>query len=238
MKLETASFYDKFASNLKKQKSFTFTGLTTFSRLLLVRYIQKLSGKKILLLTSTEQSAQRYSSDMSGIFDINCEILTYQNISPYETLNPNLYDYQKQLSCLLSKPDIVICPIKALTEKFPNESFFTNNSFSLRIGECIEQKELLKRLTNLGYKRSTMVSDIGEFSIRGDIADIYTLEENPVRIEFWGDEIVDIRYFNNETQKSIEKIESTCIKPIYKFILPKVPPKEFSENLKECFLSE
>lgn len=238
MKLETASFFDKFVSNLKKQKSFTFTGLTTFSRLLLVRYIQKLSGKKVLFLTSTEQSAQRYISDMSGIFDINCEILTYQNISPYEALNPSLYDYQKQISCLLSKPDIVICPIKVLTEKFPKESFFDKNSFLLKIGDSIEQSELLKRLIRLGYKRSTMVSDIGEFSIRGDIADIYTLEENPVRIEFWGDEIVDIRYFNNETQKSIEKIESINIKPVYKFILPKDSPKEFSKDLSEKFLSE
>lgn len=49
-----------------------------------------------------------------------------------------------------------------------------------------------------------MVSDIGEFSIRGDIIDFYSLDKHPTRIELWGDEIVDIRYFNNETQKSIE----------------------------------
>lgn len=238
MRLESASYFDKFVSNLKKQKSFTFTGLTTFSRLLLVKYIQKLSGKKVLVLTSTEQSAQRYISDISDMFDVDSMILTYQNISPYEALNPGIYDYQKQLSCLLSRPDIVICPIKALTEKFPEESFFSKNSFTLKIGESIEQKELLKRLTALGYKRSTMVSDIGEFSIRGDIADIYTLEENPVRIEFWGDEIVDIRFFNNETQKSTEKIESINIKPIYKFVLPETVPEEFSPELKERFKSE
>ena len=76
---------------------------------------------------------------------------------------------------------------------------------SLKIGDTISQKELLSKLVRLGYNRSTMVSDIGEFSIRGDIADVYSLEENPVRIEFWGDEIVDIRYFDNETQKSIKK---------------------------------
>ena len=62
-----------------------------------------------------------------------------------------------------------------------------------------------------------MVSDIGEFSIRGDIVDFYSLDKHPVRIELWGDEIVDIRYFNNETQKSIEKLKSAEILPMYKF---------------------
>ena len=63
-----------------------------------------------------------------------------------------------------------------------------------------------------------MVSDIGEYSIRGDIIDIFSLNPNPIRIELWGDEVIDIRYFNNETQKSIGKIEQTNIYPRYKFI--------------------
>ena len=63
-----------------------------------------------------------------------------------------------------------------------------------------------------------MVSDVSEFSIRGDIADVYSLNQNPVRIELWGDEVVDIRYFDNETQKSVEKAKETTIMPVYKFI--------------------
>ena len=94
-------------------------------------------------------------------------------------------------------------------------------------------------MIKLGYKRSTIVSDIGEFSIRGDIADIYSLEENPIRLEFWGDEIVDIRFFNNETQKSIKKItEPVYIRPLYKFVLPDNPPNEFPKELKEQFENE
>ena len=80
-------------------------------------------------------------------------------------------------------------------------------------------KNLAQQLITLGYKKATMVNDISEFSIRGDIADIFSLDGNPVRIELWGDEVVDIRYFNNETQKSIEKTKSVEILPIYKFTL-------------------
>lgn len=233
MKIEQSSFFDKFVRNIKKGKSFTLTGLTIFSRLLLLKYIFKLSGKKVLFITSTEQSALKYSSDLERLFELTSETLPYQNTSPYEVVTGNLYDYARQVNTLLNLPDIVIAPAKVLLEKFPSNTFFENNSFKLKVGESIDQKNLLSRLIKLGYKRSTMVSDIGEFSIRGDIADIYSLEENPVRVEFWGDEIIDIRFFNNETQKSIEKIKEITIEPLYKFILPDSTPKDFPKELQE-----
>lgn len=233
MKIEQSSFFDKFVRNIKKGKSFTLTGLTIFSRLLLLKYIFKLSGKKVLFITSTEQSALKYSSDLERLFELNSETLPYQNTSPYEVVTGNLYDYARQVNTLLNLPDIVIAPAKVLLEKFPSNIFFENNSFKLKVGESIDQKDLLSRLIKLGYKRSTMVSDIGEFSIRGDIADIYSLEENPVRVEFWGDEIIDIRFFNNETQKSIEKIKEITIEPLYKFILPDSTPEDFPKELQE-----
>ena len=232
MRLETSAFFDKFAKNITEGESFTLTGLTTFSRLLLLKYIKNLSGKRVLFITSTEQSALRYSSDYEKLFNIIPEFFPYQNASPYDTVSGNLYDYQKQVSIMISNPDIVIMPIKALVEKFPNSEFYKQNSFNLKIGDTISQKEILEKLISLGYKRSTMVSDMGEFSIRGDITDIYTLEENPVRIEFWGDEIVDIRFVNNETQKSVEKAKSVNIKPLYKFILPTESPTSLPAFLK------
>ena len=240
MRLETSSFFDALAGNVKKGKSFTLTGLTTFSRLLLLKYIRQLSDKKILFITSTEQNALRYSADLERLFELEAATLPYQNISPYEVVQENFYDYQKQISVLLNRPEIIIAPVKVLSEKFPKKDFFENNSLVLKIGDSISQKELLSKLINLGYKRSTMVSDIGEFSIRGDIADIYTLEENPVRIEFWGDEIVDIRYFDNETQKSIEKVISADIKPLYKFVLPQEVNKikGFPDKLEEQINTE
>ena len=99
MKLEMSSFFDALAGNIKKGKSFTFTGLTTFSRLLLLKYIRKLSNKKILFITSTEQSALRYTADLERLFELEAVTLPYQNVSPYEAINTNLYDYQKQISC-------------------------------------------------------------------------------------------------------------------------------------------
>lgn len=214
--------YALFENYLAKKFSFAITGLTTILRLLLVTKIRKITDKKILFVTSNEQNALRYQNDLEKAFGVKSELLPFQNISMYETVSPNRYDYAEQYRVLTEKPDIVIAPVKALLEKFPTKSFYKNNSTTIKIGDEIDTKNLAQKFVNLGYKHSTMVSDIGEFSIRGDIVDFYSLDKHPVRIELWGDEIVDIRYFNNETQKSIGKLKSTEILPMYKFTLEKV----------------
>lgn len=222
--------YSEFETNIVKSRSFAVTGLTTILRLLLIKQIQKISNKKILFITSTEQNALKYQNDLLKAYELNSEILPFQNISVYETISPNRYDYSEQIRILTEKPNIIIAPVKVFLEKFPKQEFFYKNSFELKIGKEINLKEIAQKFIDLGYKRSTMVSDIGEFSIRGDIIDFYSLDKHPVRIELWGDEIVDIRYFNNETQKSIEKLKSTRIMPMYKFTIEKGITKEIRQD--------
>lgn len=214
--------YALFERFLAKSFSFTATGLTTILRLLLITKIRKITDKKVLFVTSTEQNALRYQNDLLKAFGEKSDLLPFQNISMYETVSPNRYDYAEQYRILNEKPDIVIAPVKTILEKFPDENFYKNNSTILKVGDEIDTKILAQKFVDFGYKHSTMVSDIGEFSIRGDIVDFYSLDKHPVRIELWGDEIVDIRYFNNETQKSIEKLKSTEILPMYKFTLSDV----------------
>lgn len=214
--------YALFERFLAKSFSFVATGLTTILRLLLITKIRKITDKKVLFVTSTEQNALRYQNDLLKAFGEKSDLLPFQNISMYETVSPNRYDYAEQYRILNEKPDIVIAPVKTILEKFPDENFYKNNSTILKVGDEIDTKILAQKFVDFGYKHSTMVSDIGEFSIRGDIVDFYSLDKHPVRIELWGDEIVDIRYFNNETQKSIEKLKSTEILPMYKFTLSDV----------------
>ena len=211
--------YEDFRAKVKQGKTFAVTGLTSILRLFLLTKIKEYSKKKILFITSTEQNAIKYQSDLISAFNINAEVMPFQNISMYETISPNLYDYAQQLKILNSKPNIIICPVKSILEKFPTCEFFKKNKLKIKVGDSIDLKNLAQQLITLGYKKATMVNDISEFSIRGDIADIFSLAGNPVRIELWGDEVVDIRYFNNETQKSIEKVKSVEILPIYKFTL-------------------
>jgi len=232
---------EDYRIKVKEGKSFAVTGLTTFLRLLL---LYEIKNKKILYITSTEQNALKYQSDLSTIFDINAEILPFQDVSMYETVPPNLYNYSQQIKILQTKPDVVLCPVKSLLEKFPDEKFFKENCFDIKVGDTLDLGDFARKLVELGYKKVTMVSDIGEFSIRGDIADVFSLNETPVRIELWGDEVTDIRYFNNETQKSVQKAAQTTIYPVYKFIAAEsdnetdyasIHPSLYASNLTSVF---
>jgi transcription-repair coupling factor (superfamily II helicase) len=223
--------YEDFRVKVRQGKSFAATGLTSLLRLFLLYKIRAYSNKKVLFVTSTEQNALKYQSDLLNAFNVQSQVLPFQDISMYETVSPNLYNYSGQIKILNKQSDIVIAPVKSILEKFPNKDFFKANKIKIKIGDEIDLKDFTQKLINFGYKKSTMVNDVSEFSIRGDIVDIFSLDTNPVRIELWGDEVVDIRYFNNETQKSIEKIKEINIFPIYKFVLNN--QKELLERLQE-----
>ena len=119
--------YEDFRAKVKQWKTFAVTGLTSILRLFLLTKIKEYSKKKILFITSTEQNALKYQSDLISAFNINAEVMPFQNISMYETISPNLYDYAQQLKILNSKPNIIICPVKSILEKFPTCEFFKKN---------------------------------------------------------------------------------------------------------------
>lgn len=87
-------------------------------------------------------------------------------------------------------------------------------------GGLLNEKELAERLVSFGYEKSYQVENPGQFSVRGGIIDIFDLtEENPYRIELWGDEVESIRSFDILSQRSIEKLESISVFPAAEFVL-------------------
>ncbi len=216
-------YWEKASALINKGVSFAFSGITNCSKLIILAQMAIKNNKKIVFVTETEQTALKFQNDLNKLFNLNAVIFPYQDGSIYDTNSKNLYKYAKQAEILLNqdKYNIIIIPQKALFEKFPIASFYEDNSIEIKVNDDINTEELAKNLIKLGYKRRTLVADVGEFSIRGDIIDIYSLEERPFRIELWGDTVTDIRTFDNTTQRSIEKTDNIKIFPIYKFILNK-----------------
>lgn len=210
---------ERITSLLTKRYSFSVSGLTSFLRLLLLSFIA--NKKKVLFVTASEQKALRYQNDLRKLFGQNSRIFPYQDVSMYDGVVQNLYKYVEQVDVInnLDKQNIVLVPIKALSEKFARKDFLDEYSIKISIDDDIDTAELAKRLAGLGYKRSTMVVDVGEFSIRGDIIDVYNLDNAPVRIELWGDTVTDIRYFDPTNQRSFKKVKSIQINPLYKFVV-------------------
>ena len=109
--------YEEFRLRVKDNKSFAVTGLTSLLRIFLLSKIRFYSKKKVLFVTSSEQNALKYQSDLNTAFGIESCVMPFQNISMYETVTPNLYDYAEQIRILNEKPNVVICPVKAFLEK-------------------------------------------------------------------------------------------------------------------------
>ena len=187
--------------------------------------------KKIIYITIDEQSALKTQKDLKNLLNIESEIFPSQEISFYSELEKNYYIYEEQINIITKQPNIIIMPIKSVFEKFNNIDFYKNNVLKIKKGDNIDYSNIAKKLISMGYKRTTTANDIGEFALRGDILDIYTLDKNPVRIEFFADTVEDIRYFNPNNQKSFEHIEKTKILPLYKFILDENNKKYFKEQI-------
>ncbi len=87
-------------------------------------------------------------------------------------------------------------------------------------GSSLDEGELCGRLVDMGYEKSYQVESPGQFSVRGGIIDIFDLtEENPYRIELWGDEVESIRSFDILSQRSIENLEGVSVFPATEFVL-------------------
>ena len=108
---------------------------------------------------------------------------------------------------------ILISPIKTILNKLPSKDNLKN--LILEFGQKLDIKELKNTLINYTYELVDMVQDKGEFSYRGDIIDIFAInEEKPIRILLYGDEIESIRYFDLNTQKSfLQELENIEICP-------------------------
>ena len=188
--------------------------------------------KKIIYITQDEQSALKIQKDLHTLLSLESKVFPSQDISFYTELEKNYYIYQEQLNIILSQPDIILMNTKALFERFGPLEFYKENIIKLKKNDTIDYSKIAEKLISYGYKKTTNVSDIGEFALRGDILDVYSLDNNPIRVEFFADTIEDIRYFNPNTQKSFKSIDETKIFPLYKFILDDEKKEKFKTEIK------
>jgi len=115
------------------------------------------------------------------------------------------------LEKLKNTKQIVVTNLMGYLKYLPNKNII--NNIKLSVNSEIKYDELINKLNEFGYKRESLVTMTGEFSVRGFIIDIYPInEEHPIRIEFFGNEIESLRYFDENTQRKIEDIEEIEIK--------------------------
>ena len=142
-------------------------------------------------------------------------------------------------SVLNSKKAIIITNIMGYLRFLPTKNRYRNSLISLSLGQEISPVKLVEKLISLGYRRETIVTTTGEVGVRGYVIDLFPIGfDNPVRIEFFGDEIDSIRTFDPDSQKSISKLSDIDIYPFTEFITEKDVDEEHYEKQKYLPLYE
>lgn len=189
-----------------------------------------------LLLFNDKEEAAYYLNDLENLIN-DQDVLFYPSSyrRPYqieETDNANILLRAEVLNRINSrkKPSVIVTYPEALFEKVVTRKELDKNTLKVTVGDQISIDFINEVLFEYNFKRVDFVSEPGEFSVRGGIIDVFSFSnDNPYRIEFFGNEVDSIRTFDVETQLSLEKQKKITI-------IPNVENK-FSQENRESFLN-
>jgi len=109
---------------------------------------------------------------------------------------------------------VLVATPSSLAERIIPPELFAQNVIKIKAGQRLDREKLIKDLVEMGFENLPLVEGVGDFSIRGGILDIFPYGgENPLRIEFFGDRVESLRYFDVRSQRSVEKVEEGFILP-------------------------
>lgn len=242
MKNDIVTLYEKspkinqLAEQLqKREEKIHLKGLIGSSLSFVVQLLFQKSDLPFLLLFQDKEEAAYYLNDLENLIN-DQDVLFYPGSyrRPYqieETDNANVLLRAEVLNRINSrkKPSIIVSYADAIFEKVVTRKELDKNTLKVTTGDNISIDFINEVLFEYNFKRVDFVSEPGEFSVRGGIVDVFSFSnDNPYRIEFFGNEVDSIRTFDVETQLSVEKQKKITI-------IPNVENKFLKEN-RESFL--
>jgi len=203
---------------LEEKKSILVEGLWDSPKAFLASLAVEVTGRSVLLITGGMRE-DKFFDDLSQIApDTAIEFPAWETLPGEEILpSPDIIGKRFEAMDLFvkkKKPSILLCPLPALLQKILPADLISPMLLTWKKGDKIPFSSLPELLLNFGYKRTAVVSDKGEFALRGGILDLFpTASQDPYRIDFFDDEIDQIRSFDPIGQKSIAKVDSLFLCP-------------------------
>ena len=196
--------------------------------------------KPLLIVTSSSRSAEDLASDLRELQSQVLEFPAWETL-PHERLSPRSDTVARRLATLatLASPSnentIVVAPIRAVIHRFIAD-LASQPLQTLEIGSEVDLTTLVTHLTDLAYTRTDLVEKRGEFAVRGGIVDLFLpLSEHPVRIDFFGDEIEEMSFFDVSSQRtSTPVIGNLSVLPCRELLLTQTI-RERAEQAKEKY---
>ena len=218
----------KFCEYIKKienQKSpIVISGLTDVGMSQMISATKEFIKRPICVITYNEIQARKIVDDLSYFTDKviylpKKEIVTYDYVAESKDLPYQRIEALNKIQEM--KTGIVVTTAEAAIQKMISSKALYKNTLKFKIGDEYKLEDVKQKLIDLGYVRYDLIDGRGQFSVRGGIVDISVTEKTGIRIEFWGDEVDSIRYFNIISQRSTENIEKVTIYPAHEYLLEK-----------------
>ena len=186
------------------------------------------AGRPVLAVTATGRQAEDLVAALRSVLDpaAVAEFPAWETL-PHERLSPRSDTVGRRLAVLrrLAHPEestpvqVVVAPVRALLQ--PQVCGLGElEPVAVATGQAVGLEEVVRRLAAAAYTRTDLVAKRGEFAVRGGVLDVFPpTEDHPLRLEFWGDEVEEIRYFRIADQRSLEKTERLWAAPCRELLL-------------------
>lgn len=232
-------FYQEFQRNLThKNWPMAIHGLAAESVGHFCAALTELEEKKAVIIMENEMKARQLFDQLQGL---GVEKPLYFPGKDYVLHEIDVMDQHERgfrLEALhewiLSDTGIMVTSWKSFLVPLTPKEALKSLEVKLEVGQILEIEELLALLMHLGYSQEDMVEGFGQFSHRGGIVDVFPVgEKHPIRLEFFGDEIDTIRYFDRDSQRSIESVEETFLTPSREWLIDETQLPTIEANLRE-----
>ncbi|MBI4277865.1 MAG: DEAD/DEAH box helicase, partial [Armatimonadetes bacterium] len=175
----------------------------------------------VLVVTPTREAAERLQDDLLAFLpdlEGRVRVFPYWEVLPHDEMPPPAEVVGDRLALLHDllgdTPAVILAPVPAVLPRVPDPDGLRRLQVVLRPGHGVSRDMLAEFLVETGYARADLVVTRGEFAVRGSIVDLFPSHaRQPVRVEFFGDEIEDLRSFDPTTQRSTASLEEAIVLP-------------------------
>lgn len=210
-------------TKLNKSQSLYLNGLSRIPKGLVASTLAQESGLNLFVVTATLEEAGRWAAQLEAMGWATVQFYPTSEASPYESVTSEemtwgqmqvLAELAGRLQTPSAVPMAIVATERSLQPHLPPVSAFQPYCLKLYRGMTSAGKTLDEQFAKLGYERVSLVETEGQWSRRGDIVDIFPVaSEWPVRLEWFGDELEQIRELDPITQRSLDKIENLILTP-------------------------
>ncbi len=217
--LKTIPEYNALLESLQKGSAAAVTGIGQINRSHMIAGLTRDANRPLVVICQDDIAARRLQEELKGFLGITAPILPGRELTFYDAAAASRAWEQKRLRQLYDlsqgKTPLQIFTWESLSLRTMPKAVLDSAAFTLEVGQEYPLEELIRRLTNAGYSRCGMVEGPGQFAVRGGIVDIYSpAADQPIRAEFFGDELDTMGAFDPETQRRNDNIDSTVILPV------------------------